>query len=251
MRIAFEVQYGIDHVLQHPRSGQAALLGDMADEDHAATALLGEARQLRRALPDLSHRARRGLQCIRPHGLDRVDHCHGGPQRDQGSQCFFEVDLGQQLHAPDIKLQAPRAQRDLLAGFLAGHVKHVCAGLGHARQGLQQQGRLADAGVAADQYHAARHQPAAQHAIEFLDARGLARFFARTDLGQRQNAGRTSRHGEVASRRRSRFDHRLDQSVPLPTTGALTLPLRRTGAALGAGILRLGLCHQLVFNLRR
>ena len=52
-------------------------------------------------------------------------------------------------------LQAARAQGDLGAGLFAGHVQRA-ARRGEVRQRLQQQGRLADAGVAADQHDAAR-----------------------------------------------------------------------------------------------
>ena len=46
---------------------------------------------------------------------------------------------------------------------------------------LQQQRRLADAGIAAEQDDAARNQPAAQHAVEFLEAgREPWLFFAST-----------------------------------------------------------------------
>ena len=65
--------------------------------------------------------------------------------------------------------QALRAQRDLLDRFLAGDVQGPArsADRGHR---LQQQRRLADAGIAAEQDHAAGDEAAAQHAVEFLDA---------------------------------------------------------------------------------
>ena len=56
--------------------------------------------------------------------------------------------------------------------------------LRQARQGLQQQRRLADAGIATDQDHAAGHQTAAKNPIEFLDAGGLASFFLGLDRSQ-------------------------------------------------------------------
>jgi hypothetical protein len=54
-----------------------------------------------------------------------------------------------------VQLQALRAQRHLLAGFLAGDVERRMPA-GQLRQRLQQQGRFADARIAADQHHAAR-----------------------------------------------------------------------------------------------
>src|SRR5690606_34117374 len=108
--------------------------------------------------------------------------------------------------------------------------------------------RFADAGIAADQYHAAGHQPAAQHAVELLDAGGLARLLARTDRrqvlrfprrGQRRKAGT-----ETLASRRGGFGSRFHERVPLPATGTLALPLGRAGTAFGAGIKRFLLRHQ-------
>ena len=50
---------------------------------------------------------------------------------------------------------------------------------------LQQQRALADAGVAADQHHAAGDDAAAEHAVELLLAGGRARDLGGVDLGQR------------------------------------------------------------------
>ena len=64
--------------------------------------------------------------------------------------------------------QPLRAHRDLLDGFFPGDVQRaLCAAdRGHR---LQQQRRLADARVAAEQDHRPGYQAAAEHAIEFLD----------------------------------------------------------------------------------
>ena len=55
---------------------------------------------------------------------------------------------------------------------------------GEMRQGLQQQRGFADAGIAADQYHPALHQAAAQHAVEFGDAGRRARHVTGFHFGQ-------------------------------------------------------------------
>jgi hypothetical protein len=51
----------------------------------------------------------------------------------------------------------------------------ICA---TARRRLQQQRALADAGVAADQHHAAGDDAAAQHAVQLVQAGGRARHVA-------------------------------------------------------------------------
>ncbi len=62
MRVAFEIQHGVHNVLQHARSGQCSLLGHVPDKNNRRAALLGVARELRRAFAHLRHRARRRLQ---------------------------------------------------------------------------------------------------------------------------------------------------------------------------------------------
>ena len=41
--LALEVEHGVDHVLDHARAGDLAVLGDVADEDDGDAAALGEA----------------------------------------------------------------------------------------------------------------------------------------------------------------------------------------------------------------
>ncbi|MFI4925733.1 MAG: ATPase domain-containing protein, partial [Vicinamibacteria bacterium] len=49
MRVAFEIEHRVDDVLEHARTGDRAVLGHVADENDDDAALLGDARQLRRA----------------------------------------------------------------------------------------------------------------------------------------------------------------------------------------------------------
>ena len=59
--------------------------------------------------------------------------------------------------------------------LLAGDVDDALAGAGERRGGLDQQRRLADAGIAAEQEHRAAHEAAAGDAVEFGDAGRHAR----------------------------------------------------------------------------
>jgi hypothetical protein len=127
--------------------------------------LLGRTRELRRALAHLRHRTGRRRELFRIHGLDRIDHHHARPFVGQHGADLLQIDFRQQLHARRVERQALRAQRHLLPRFLAGYVERADARR-ELGQRLQQQRRLADAGVAADQHHATGHQTAAQHAIE-------------------------------------------------------------------------------------
>ena len=113
---------------------------------------------------------------VEPHGLDGVDHHHGGVARLlQAGGDVAQVDGGGEFQPRLREAEPAGAQAHLLDRFLAGDVQHPLAGAGEAGGGLQQQGGLADAGIAAEQHRRGRHQPAAEHAVEFGDAGGRAR----------------------------------------------------------------------------
>ena len=182
VRVALEVEHGVDDVLEHARPGDRALLRDVADEEQRAVAAFGEARELRRALAHLRHRAGRGLQRFRPERLDGIDHRDAGPRRLQRPEHALELRLGRDANTCGVEPQAPRAQRHLLHRFLTGHIENR---LRERAQGLQQQRGLADARIAAEQRHLPRHQSAAQRAVELADAGGDALLVARLDVRKR------------------------------------------------------------------
>ena len=62
--LALEAQHRVDHMLEHARAGDVAVLGDMADEHHRGPVLLGEADQLLRRGADLADRAGRALDQV-------------------------------------------------------------------------------------------------------------------------------------------------------------------------------------------
>ena len=62
MRVALEVQDGVDDVFEHARPRERAVLGDVADEYERRSTLLGVPCQLRRAFAHLSDGTGRGLQ---------------------------------------------------------------------------------------------------------------------------------------------------------------------------------------------
>ena len=140
----------------------------------------------------------------RMHGLDRID--------DQQRRRLAFAERGQDVahrgrrREPHRRLAEPepdRAQPHLLGRFLARDIDDA-AGPSSAsrRRDLEQQGRLADAGIAADQHRRARHDPAADRAVELGDP-------ARQPLGQRDRRCRARparssarRPGDCAWRRR-------------------------------------------------
>ena len=57
LRLALEVEDGVDHVLEGFRAGQLPLLGDMADEEHGDAVLLGHVDDLGRHVAQGGDRA--------------------------------------------------------------------------------------------------------------------------------------------------------------------------------------------------
>jgi len=108
-------------------------------------------------------------------------HGHSALLRD--IQDLFDVCLGKTMQGANIEVQPPGTHVDLLQGFLTADIQHFPA-CREVRQGLQQQGGLADAGIAADQRHLPGDQAAAEHAIELRQPGGDALDFARLDLGE-------------------------------------------------------------------
>ncbi len=170
LALALEGQDAVDQVLEHPRSRDRALLGHVPDQDHGHAALLREPHQATRHLAHLPDRAgaaghRRVVEHLhrvddadlRPLGLDRREH-------------RVEVRLGDDRHAERGRAEALRAQLDLGRRLLPRHVQDTAAGRGQVAERGARERRLADAGRAADQDERARHDAAAEHAVELADA---------------------------------------------------------------------------------
>ena len=240
MRVAFEVEHRVDDVLEHPRARERALLGHVADEDQRDALALGEAGELRRALAHLRHRPRRRLQRLRVERLDRIDHGDFRFLGLQGGRDPLELDLGEQRNRGGVDLQPLRAQRHLLRRFFPRHVDHL-ARAAHPRQRLQEQRRLADAGIATDQHDLSCDQPAAERPVELGHAGRHARRLLRRNARERHERRRLGAAG-VAMLAGALRD-RLDQRVPGAAVRALALPLGRLAAALVAGVDRLRACR--------
>src|SRR4029077_14912560 len=71
--LAFEIQHRVDDVLERFRSGEAAVLRDVADEEGRDVLSLGGEEQLRRRLAHLANAAGRRLTTQRADPPDLVD----------------------------------------------------------------------------------------------------------------------------------------------------------------------------------
>ncbi len=224
----------------------------MADQKHRGAGFLGIAHQPRCALAHLAHRARRCGQRLGPQGLYRIGHDQLRPGHAGVLQDVFDAGFGQGVQAFQRQIQAHRAPGHLGQRFLAGHIQHRQRG-GHARQRLQQQRRLADPWVAADQHHRPFHQPATQHPIELADTGGDARLLGLLHVLERSDLGCLGLAGPAATprcrwrclaARGGAFEHDFAQRVPDTAFGALPLPLGVLGTALAADIGRFRLRHR-------
>ena len=77
--VALEIEHGVDHVLDHARSGDLAVLGDMADQHDCGLRRLGVADQRLRGGAHLRHGAGRAFGEIGPQRLDGIDDRRGRP----------------------------------------------------------------------------------------------------------------------------------------------------------------------------
>ncbi|MNZ68266.1 hypothetical protein D3C78_865300 [compost metagenome] len=160
-----------------------------------------------------------------------------------GGDDAFDAGLGHHLQLVFRQAETTGAHGDLLLGFLAGDVERRQAA-GDVAEGLQENGGLADARIAADQHHGAIDQAAAQYTVEFGGRRAEARHFLDADFGEGLDVGLLP--GPAAppgGRAGEAFDDGLDQGVPGPAVSALPGPFREGGAALGAAVHALGLGH--------
>ena len=120
--------------------------------------------------------------------------------------------------------------------LFAGDIDDARAFAGQRRRRLDEQGRLADTGIATDQESGAAHEAAARDAVEL----GNARFEARglgdlaRELHQRNDAPLAHRPALLTENGRTDTDAAgdlLDEGIPGPARLALAHPARTDGAA--------------------
>ena len=234
---ALERQHRVDHVLDHAGAGDLAVLGDVADENDGRAGSLGKADERLRRAAHLGHRAGRGLDHVRPHGLDGIDDDEAGrlALRERGDDVLnrgFRREFDRGVAEPE----PLGAQPHLRHGLFAGDVDGAVAGAGERRGGLNQQGRFADAGVAGHQQHRAADEAAAGDAVEFRQPgrqagglMGLADQRLERELAAL--AWSAARAGRAAGDTAGAVAF-LDHGVPLAAGLAFALPAGRGRAAV-------------------
>ena len=178
---------------------------------------LRELHQPARALADLRERARDRVEHRRVHGLDRVDR----EDRRRARRVRVREDLARRRsrrRSVSVRL-APRrpgarASRSARPTPRRSRTARRPRAAPSRQPGerLDQQRRLADARIAAEQHELARDQPAAEHAIELADAASTARS-AGVDLADVGDRDRRLRHRRRPPRSAARAPARSSSST--------------------------------------
>ena len=88
--------------------------------------------------------------------------------------------------------ESRRAERDLRGGLLAGDEQRARVRAGDRAERREEQRRLADARLTADEDERARNEAAAEHAVELRDARRDARGLFGADVAEREGFAATA-----------------------------------------------------------
>ncbi|CUX29170.1 hypothetical protein AGR7B_Cc50034 [Agrobacterium deltaense RV3] len=242
--VAFEIKHGIDHVLDHARTGNLAFLGDMADEHHGRAGLLGETDHRLHAGTHLRHRAGGGIGRIAPKRLDGIDDDKIGPLAfGNRRQNILDICFRRQQHIGFRSPETLRAQTHLCHRLFARDIDDAVSAPRKSRCGLHEERRFADTRIAADQNRRTAHETAAGRPVEFADAGRNARRFL--DLaGKRGEGDRPTLLGCLAWPGAD-ATHRIlfDDGVPLAAAFAFSRPAGVNRAAVLAHELGLGFGH--------
>ena len=166
--VALELEHAVDEVLQHARAGDRPVLRHVTDEDGRHARLLRDAEQTARGLAHLADRARRRAERRRVQRLHRVDHADVGALAVERRADCVELRLREDLDRLRTA-ETGSAQRHLRGRLLPRDEQRPPPGTRDRPERGQQQRRLADAGLAADEHERRGHETAAEHAIELGD----------------------------------------------------------------------------------
>ena len=181
MLVAFKLQHRIHNVFQYLRSGDAAFLVDVTDENDRSAGFFGKFQQRSRTLPYLHDAAGRRINVFRRDGLDGVDDDQvGGRILDVGKNLFQRgLTRNQQVVVVGMG-DTDRAELQLAGTFFSRYIQDSF--MGEAEYGLQDQGRFSNTGFAANQGQRALHQSSSQDPVEFFVSHIDALFFVRGDF---------------------------------------------------------------------
>ena len=156
--LALEIKHRIDHVFEHPRAGDLAFFGDVADEEQHRARALGMANQFLSGAAHLRHRAGRRIESIEIHRLDRIDNDDIGRFGAlQAGQDIAYAGRGSEKHRRIADPETGGAQADLLDPLLAGYIGGAEAVRRQRAGSLQKKGGFADPRIAGEEHTRAGH----------------------------------------------------------------------------------------------
>ena len=229
--VALEGEDDVDEVLEQPRTGDRAVLGDMPDEHGGDGALLGEPDQRGGHFAHLGDAARCTVDLGRRDGLDRVEHQQSRADGVDLAQHRRQVGLGGEPEVGVDCVDPVGAQADLGGGLLTGDVQRRDAGARGPGGDVEQEGGLADARLTGEQDHASGDEPATQDAVELVDAGAAAPGGVDVDLEDGAGRGADGPSGHPA-----RLGTGLVDRAPRLALTAPADPLGGRPAALGAAV---------------
>ncbi len=123
--VTLEVQHDVDEVLQRPRTGDGAVLGDVADEQHGDAGGLGRHRECGGDGADLGDAAGDAVDLGGRHGLHRVHDDQRGLHLLDVAERGLQVGLGRQVHLVVGASGALGTQPDLACRLLTREVERT------------------------------------------------------------------------------------------------------------------------------
>ena len=165
--ISFELQNAVDEVLEDSRPRDGSILRHVSDENRRDARFFCGAQQSCSRLAHLSDGSRRRSDLGGIQRLHRIDHADVRALRLERRDHRLELRLREDLDAL-CTAEPFGAKLHLRCRFLAGH-EECTPVLRDRRERRQQERRLPDAGLTADEHERGRHEAAAEDAIELGD----------------------------------------------------------------------------------
>ncbi len=249
--VAFEMQHHVDEMFQRARSGDGPVLGDVADEDQRDAVGLRGGGQRGGDRAHLRDAAGDAVGLGGGHGLHRVHDDQRGLDRRNVVQHRVQVGLGGQVNLVSAAADAVGAQPDLAGGLLTGDIQRAPARLRPAMGDLEQQRRLAHAGIARQQRDRTGHHAAPEHPVEFADARRAVLADVRLDGADRNGSRTEAEPGRATAGATDRAEHRhLIDGAPGAALQAAAHPFGGDMSAFRAAVLRARICHAMTVSGR-
>ena len=167
--IALELEHAVDEMLEDTRSGDRAVLRHVTDQDRRHARLLRDAEKPPGGLANLRDGSRSRAERGGVERLHRIDDAYVGTLRFERRADRVELGLGEDVDR--LGAAEPRgAERDLRCGLLARDEECATAATRDRPERGEQERRLSDAGLTADEHQRSGNEPTPQDPVELRDS---------------------------------------------------------------------------------